>query len=220
MMKILLGTSNPAKVQWFAQMLEDYPVELLTLRDLGIEKVPDEDGATPQENAVRKALWYGQYCDRVITNDSGLYLLSLPLDDPRQPGLFVRRAPDGHAMTDDEMIAHYSALIDSLGGSCLATYLSGYGIYREGKTFGYMDDIETQKLLAFRFVSKPHPTRHPGWPLDSLSINGAGKYFVEAAADQHYLLQNEETARRQQEAAASLRRFLAESLGLVSSEES
>ena len=42
--EILLGTSNPSKVEYFAHQLRDFDVKLLTLKDLGIEKLPDENG--------------------------------------------------------------------------------------------------------------------------------------------------------------------------------
>ncbi len=214
-MEILLGTTNPSKAQWFAELLSGYDVHFVTLHDLGVDKIPDEDGRTPKENAMRKAAWYGRYCDKVITNDSGLYLLSLPMDDPRQPGLFVRRAPDGHAMDDDEMITHYCKLIDSLGGECLASYFNGYGVFRDGRVFGYMDDEKNQKLFAFRFVSAPHPNRHPGWPLDSLSVElRTGRYFSEKEAGTFYV-EDPETERQKHKANDRLRHFLAESLGLV-----
>ena len=58
-MKILIGTTNPAKAAVFAKQLGDYPVELLTLTDLGIKKHPDEDGKNPMEND-------GEYLRRLL----------------------------------------------------------------------------------------------------------------------------------------------------------
>lgn len=214
-MDILLGTTNPSKAEWFAQLLAGYDVHFLTLRNLGIDKIPDEDGMTPAENAMRKAAWYGRYFDHVLTNDSGLYLRALPVDDPRQPGLFVRRAPDGHPMDDDEMIAHYSALARSFGGACMASYCSAYCVFRKGEMFSYADDEETQDLFAFRLVAQPHPDRHPGWPLDSLSVDvHTGRYFVEEPTWTDRAEDPEVTAKKRL-ANERLRRFLAESFSLA-----
>ena len=85
--EILIGTTNPSKVGRFAELLSEYAVRFYTLKDLDITEEPEETGSTPEENARQKALFYGQYFDAVICNDSGLYIKELPLEDPRQPGL-------------------------------------------------------------------------------------------------------------------------------------
>ena len=59
MMEILLGTHNPSKKEYFARQLADYDVSFVTLADLGIRKLPDEDGKTVLENAMIKATYYG-----------------------------------------------------------------------------------------------------------------------------------------------------------------
>lgn len=182
-MKILIGTTNPAKVGVFAKQFEGYPVEFLTLRDLGIRKHPDEDGKNPMENAMIKAAYYGQFHDPVITEDSALYIRELPLDDPRQPGLFVRRAPDGHEMTDEEMTAHYAALAHSLGGRVTAYWLDGYAVCKDGKVTGFMnEDDEVNEVYAFYLVDTPHPDSHEGWPIDRISVDiKTGRYLTDRA---------------------------------------
>ena len=167
-MKVLIGTTNPAKVTRFEEFLPNSGIAYLTLKDLGITAEPEEGGNSPEENARIKAAFYGQFCDRVICNDSGLYFDSLPLDDPRQPGLNIR-TPQGRRLDDEEMIAYYSALISELGGKVLAYYLDGIAVYRDGKIESFLD--EQGKAAAFYMVDTPSPNRHPGWPLDSLSLN-------------------------------------------------
>lgn len=183
-MEILLGTTNRQKAAYFQQLIGRDDIRMLTLQDVGVDKIPDEDGATPMENAMRKAAWYGRFAGRVISEDSGLYFLDLPLDDPRQPGLFIRRAADGHEMTDEEMIEHYSRLVASLGGKCTACYLDGYGVCRDGQVCGYMEDPEQQRrAYSFLMLSKPHHDRHPGWPLDSLSADHDGRYWMDLSRE-------------------------------------
>lgn len=176
-MKVLIGTTNPAKVTRFEEFLPDSGIEFLTLKDLGITAEPEESGGSPEENARIKAAFYGRFCDRVICNDSGLYFDCIPMDDPRQPGLNIR-TPQGRRLDDEEMIEYYSALVHELGGKVLAYYLDGIAVYRDGKIESYLD--ERGKLAAFYMVEKPSPNRHPGWPLDSLSVNkNTMTYFVE-----------------------------------------
>lgn len=167
-MKVLIGTTNPAKVTRFEEFLPNSGIAYLTLKDLGITAEPEEGGNSPEENARIKAAFYGQFCDRVICNDSGLYFDGIPLDDPRQPGLNIR-TPQGRRLDDEEMIEYYSALISELGGKVLAYYLDGIAVYRDGKIESFLD--EQGKAAAFYMVDTPSPNRHPGWPLDSLSLN-------------------------------------------------
>lgn len=167
-MKVLIGTTNPAKVTRFEEFLPNSGISYLTLKDLGITAEPEESGNSPEENARIKAAFYGQFCDRVICNDSGLYFDGIPLDDPRQPGLNIR-TPQGRRLDDEEMIQYYSALISELGGKVLAYYLDGIAVYRDGKIESFLD--EQGKAAAFYMVDTPSPNRHPGWPLDSLSLN-------------------------------------------------
>ena len=179
-MKILLGTHNPSKADYFARQLRGFDVSFMLLGDLGIEKIADEDGKSVLENAAIKAAHYGQFHDYVISADSALYIKELPIDDPRQPGLTIRRAADGHEMTDDEMLEYYAALAHSLGGKITCWYQDAYAVCNRGEVSVFMDDGPVNDVYAFYMVDKPHTSRHPGWPLDSISIRPrTGSYFVE-----------------------------------------
>ena len=179
-MRVLIGTTNPSKVKRFEKFLDGYDIEFCTLKDLGITQEPEESGMNPEENAVIKAKYYGQFFDIVICNDSGLYFDSLPLDDCRQPGLNIR-TPGGCERLDDEaMIKYYSGLIHSLGGKVLAYYLDGIAVYNRGKIYSFMENSEATREDAFYMVDTPSDNRHEGWPLDSLSLNkNTMTYFVD-----------------------------------------
>lgn len=179
-MKVLIGTTNPSKVTRFQKLLSGCDVEFFTLKDLDICGEPEEQGDTPEENAIIKARYYGQFFDRVICNDSGLYFDELPLDDPRQPGLNIR-TPNGNVRLDDEeMISYYCQLVHSLGGRLLAFYLDGIAVYNNGKISSFMENNETTRLSAFYMIDRPSDKRHEGWPLDSLSVNrNTLTYFVD-----------------------------------------
>ena len=184
--KILIGTTNPSKISRFESFLTGYNVEFYTLRDLGIENEPEETGKTPKENAEIKARFYGQYFDRVICNDSGLYFDCLPLDDPRQPGLNIRTPQGKERMSDEESIEYYSSLVNTLGGKVLAYYIDGIAVYNEGKIHTFMDTGETNRASAFYMVDTPSPKRQNGWPLNSLSINiNTLDYFVDAGNNKY-----------------------------------
>ena len=178
-MKVLLGTTNPSKVKRFSDMLSGCDVEFLTLRDIDVTDEPEENGKTPEENAANKAKFYGQFFDRVICNDSGLYFDEIALDDERQPGLKIR-SPKGVRLGDDDMIEYYSTLIHSLGGQVSAFYLDGVAVYNCGRIYSYTASDDYIRACMFDMVDRPSEKRHPGWPLDSISISRkSGTYFVD-----------------------------------------
>lgn len=185
-MKILIGTTNPSKVSRFEGFLAGFDVEFFTLHDLGIESEPDEVGKDPKENAEIKARYYGQFFDRVICNDSGLYFDCLPLDDPRQPGLHVRTPQGRERLSDEESIEYYSALVHELGGKVLAYYIDGIAVYNQGKVCSFMETGETNRASAFYMVDTPSPKRQEGWPLNSISINrNSLDYFVDGGNNKY-----------------------------------
>ena len=179
-MKVLIGTTNPSKVKRFEELLAGCDIEFCTLKDLGIEQELEESGNNPEENAVIKAKYYGQFFDIVICNDSGLYFEALPLDDSRQPGLNIRTPGGSERLDDEEMIKYYSDLVHSLGGKVLAYYLDGIAVYHKGVIHSFMENSEATRASAFYMVDTPSYQRHEGWPLDSLSMNrNTMTYFVE-----------------------------------------
>ena len=156
-MKVLLGTTNPSKVKRFSTLLADCDIEFVTLKDLGIEDGPEETGNTPEENAICKARYYGQYFDLVICNDSGLYFEELSLKDKKQPGLNVRTPMGMNRLSDDEMIEYYSKLVSELGGKASAYYLDGIAVYNKGSISSFMDDNMARKAGAFYMIDKVSP---------------------------------------------------------------
>lgn len=181
-MKVLIGTTNPAKLTLFEQVLEGYPVTFVTLRDLGITAEPEEMGENPAANAAIKAAFYGQFADYVICNDSGLYFDALPLDDPRQPGLHIR-TPKGERLDDEEMIAYYGQLVHSLGGKALAYYLDGFAVKTPDGMKTFMKSQEEGRQNAFWMIDTPCEARRPGWPLDSLSLLLDGTPYLKSGVE-------------------------------------
>ncbi len=188
LMKILLGTTNPSKVNMFQSFLEGEDVTIYTLNDLDISDEPSEVGSTPEENAVIKAEYYGRYFDTVICHDSGLYFDALDISDSKQPGLKIRTPEGRDRLSDEEMIAYYSNLVKSLGGNQLAYYLNGMAVYNKGKIYSRLEPREEASTEAFYMVETPSAKRHIGWPLDSISkYKKSGKYFVDVSKENRVL---------------------------------
>jgi XTP/dITP diphosphohydrolase len=80
----LFATNNPGKVSELKKMLQSEGMELLTLSDLGLVFVPEETGATFEENAVIKAAETAALLKKhkhegfvVFADDSGLEIDAL-----------------------------------------------------------------------------------------------------------------------------------------------
>ena len=87
---LLLGTGNQHKIEEMRQILEDYPVELLSLAQLGLENIPEpeESGQNYLENALIKARHYQKYTNMpCLADDSGLEIEALQ----GAPGLYSHR---------------------------------------------------------------------------------------------------------------------------------
>ncbi len=177
-MKILYGTTNKAKLQAMRTALKSFDVELIGLGDID-SALPniDENGKTPLENAEIKAkAYYDAFRIPVFSCDSGLYFDELQEDE--QPGLHVRRI-GGKELTDDEMQEYYASLAAKHGGRITGRYRNAiYFILDDEHHYSSMDmSIATEPFIL---VTKPHPKRVEGFPLDSLSVDiETGKYYYD-----------------------------------------
>ena len=172
-MKVLFATTNPAKIKKYTEKLEKRNVEVLTLKDLGLNIKPEETGKNAIENAYIKAkAYYDETKITTIGMDNALYIEGLP--DEKQPGTHVRRI-NGKELNDEEMIKYYSNLVTEYGGKLTAKWIYGMVIYDGNKAKEY-----SWSKGHFYFVDKPCEKRTPGYPLDSISIMPqCNKYFVE-----------------------------------------
>ena len=98
--KLLIATRNEGKLAEFKILLKDLPIELVSLKDLGISHEVMEDGQTFEENAIKKAKEYAKLSGMpTIADDGGLEIDTLG----GQPGVHSRRW-FGHRMSDRELI--------------------------------------------------------------------------------------------------------------------
>ena len=172
-MKILFATTNPAKVKRYAHKLKEKNIELLTIKDLGINLKVEESGKDAIENAYIKAkAYYDATKITTIGMDNNLFIEELPAE--KQPGTHVRRI-NGKELNDDEMIEYYCNLVKEYGGKLTAKWVYGMVIYngKESKEYSWSKS-------HFYLIDKPSQKRNPGYPLDSISIMPeCNKYFVD-----------------------------------------
>ena len=172
-MKVLFATTNPAKVKRYSEKLKEKDIEVLTIKDIGINLKPEETGKNAIENAYIKAkAYYDATKITTIGMDNNLFIEELP--EGKQPGTYVRRI-NGKELNDEEMIEYYSNLVKENGGKLTARWVYGMVIYNGKETKEY-----TWSKGDFYFIDKPSEKRNPGYPLDSISIMPeCNKYFVD-----------------------------------------
>ncbi|ACZ42716.1 non-canonical purine NTP pyrophosphatase, rdgB/HAM1 family [Thermobaculum terrenum ATCC BAA-798] len=76
--KLLIASDNPGKLAEYQELLSGLGIEIVSMRDAGIERAPEETGSTFEENALIKA----RYCWNMtgissIADDSGLEVAAL-----------------------------------------------------------------------------------------------------------------------------------------------
>jgi len=178
-MEILFATKNPAKIDYYKTALEKRGMKIYTLREKHVDNTVEETGKTAIENAILKAkAYYEQTHLKTIAIDDTLYIEGVTEEE--QPGAKVRRI-GGIERTDDEMLAHYTALVHKYGGRLTAKWVKGVAIY-DGK------DLRTHTVegIPFYFVEAISPVRHEGYPLDSITIiPEQNKYLSEMKKEEY-----------------------------------
>ncbi len=99
MHQLLIATGNKGKVKEIQALLNGLEVELVTPKDIGLEMDVDEDGATYEENAGKKARAYSQASRLIaLADDSGLEVDALD----GEPGLYSARYSGKPGASDAE----------------------------------------------------------------------------------------------------------------------
>jgi len=107
--RLLVATGSAHKLIELQRLFGELPIDLVTLRDVGITEEAPEDGATFEENALQKARWYAQASGEwTLADDSGLEVAALN----GAPGVYTRRyaGPDA---TDQQ---NYEKLLTETAG--------------------------------------------------------------------------------------------------------
>ncbi len=179
--RVLFGTGSQAKLDHVRTFLQDLPIEVISPRDMGIDIRVQEDGQSPEENALKKAqAYFAEARIPTFAIDAGLRIERLRPE--KQPGVFVRRIYGSERdATDREIVEYYARELDRVGGMSRGTWLVAIAlITAAGQSLGSSYSLETML------------TRHasdiliPGMALSSLIIDPAtGRYESELTICEH-----------------------------------
>ncbi len=106
--KLVLATRNPGKVREMKELLGDLAVEITSLDGYPAVPVPEEDGTTFEDNALKKARLVIRYVNLpVLADDSGLEVEKLG----NRPGIHSARYAGQHATDMENNIKLLSELM-------------------------------------------------------------------------------------------------------------
>lgn len=179
---LFYATDNKNKLHNMYYRLKDFPIRILSPKDLGIHLDIEENGNTVVENALIKANEYYKVVNMpTIAGDSGMHIDGLSED--KQPGLYVRRV-NGKVLTDDEMIDYYSKLAQTTTEDCYIRYFTGIALVTNQGTFT-LEINDTPLLLATKANTN---RKHNGNPLDIVSVIEDGRYFNDLSDEERVAL--------------------------------
>lgn len=129
-MKLLIATSNPGKFQEIKEILQVLDLDLLNLKDLGVDIQVEENGATYKENARIKAEYFFEKTNiPTIGEDSGIVVEALQ----DQLGIHTRRWGAGQNATDQQWIDHFLDVMRNYPEQRSAKFIS-HMYYIDGKS--------------------------------------------------------------------------------------
>ena len=109
MTKIIFATGNKDKMREIREIMQDCDVEIISMKEAGIDPEINEDGATFEENAIIKAKAVAEFTDAIVlADDSGLEIDYLN----KEPGVLSAR----YMGEDTSYNIKNQSLIDRLEG--------------------------------------------------------------------------------------------------------
>ena len=144
--RLLIATTNHDKLGEMRRILGDAAPELITLRDRPAVEEPDETGATFEENARLKALYYdralaspGADAEYTLAEDSGLEIDALN----GAPGIHSARFVRPDASYPEKFAEIYRRLAKTPGAARTARFVCAVAVVHRGQiTFETRGTIE------------------------------------------------------------------------------
>ncbi len=108
--KLLIATTNKGKLAEISLFLRDFPLELVSLQNVGITDDVAETGSTYKENSQKKALFYAKESNLpAVADDGGLEISALD----GAPGVRSRRWL-GNVESDEVLLSHLANVAQNL----------------------------------------------------------------------------------------------------------
>lgn len=188
--RLLIATTNAAKLSEYRLLLAPYPLELVSLREIGIDQEPAETGATFAENALIKARFYFQQA-RVATlaDDGGLEVDAMG----GAPGVNSHRwlgPAASDQMLAEEIVRRMAEVPDGLRGARIRCALA-LAYHRDGAAVEEVVEAAIEGVIAREVY---HPVR-PGFPYRAvLYLPSRGGYLAQLGEEEEAKIGQRRTA--------------------------
>lgn len=153
--KLLIATTNLAKVEEYKKFLYDPNLELVCLRDIGITQQADEIGSTLEENALIKARFYSKLSGfPAIADDGGFEIDALN----GAPGVRSHRWVNADREdTDEEIIAEVLKRLKDVPSEKRGAQLRLVVAFVDGKGFEKTGFELSRGMVAEKVYAHPRP---------------------------------------------------------------
>ena len=135
-MEIVIASTNAHKIQEYNEMVKDYQIKFLSLKDINFKDEIIEDGKTFKENSLIKAKAIASKTSLdILSDDSGIIIEQL---GNNFPGIYSHR----YALENGGQVNLNKMLVNKVAGStayfvCVLTFIHQGKIYQfEGKFNG------------------------------------------------------------------------------------
>lgn len=152
-MKLIFATHNIGKVKEIRTLLEGLPVEVMSADEAGVREDVVEDGATFQENALKKARFVAERTGEwAVADDSGVCIEVLG----GKPGVHSARWA-GEDATDEVMVGHtLRAVEDVPEGKREAWFESAVALVApDGREWTFVGKVNGCIAIQPRGINRP-----------------------------------------------------------------
>lgn len=181
MTRLLIATTNPAKLSEYRRLLRDFALEAISLLDVGIEDQPGETGGSFAENALLKARYYfARSRLATLADDGGLEIDALGGEPGVRSHRWLGDAAGGDQALVAEVIRRMGNVAENRRGARLRNALAL--VYRIG---GEVREQVTEGTLDGIISHSAYPTITPGFPYRSvLFLPERGCFLAELSEEE------------------------------------
>jgi XTP/dITP diphosphohydrolase len=191
MTRLLIATTNPAKLAEYRLLLRELPLDLVSLGDVGITETPLENGASFAENALIKAHFYfARSRMPTLADDGGLEIEALG----GEPGVRSHRWLGETASDDESLVKEVIRRMTGVESGRRAARIKAAValIYRDA---GGVQERTAEAALDGIIADRAYPSIRPGFPYRSvLFIPALARYVVELGEEQEAAISQRKVA--------------------------
>ncbi len=163
MNRLLIATTNPAKLAEFRLLLRDYALEPISLAQAGIQDRAEETGATFAENALIKARFYFERAKiATLADDGGLEIDALG----GEPGVRSHRWVSGDGEDSDEaLVAEVIRRMRGIApGARTARLRAAAALIYVARRGEHPRERVAEAAIEGVIADRPLPEMRPGFP--------------------------------------------------------